>query len=410
MKNILYFLGSLIIALTAAFLIHLWLSDFNDPGYVLIGLGHWSLETSAVVFAIGLVFLFFIAYLFFRGLGWLVRLPGRLKDRGKNVKFNRSQDALIAGLVDSAEGNWAKAEKVLIKHASHSGAPLIHYLTAARAAQSRGATSKRDEYLELAKQESPGSDLVVGLTEAELHLSEKQFDQALKTLTKLQSIDPNHASVLKLLHQTYASLGDWESVRRLIPSLDKNKVIMEAEVKLLEAETFSGLLKKAAANGNAKEIESLWDDVPAHVKVMKGISAIYFAAMIEAEAGAQIEHELAKTLESKWNDTLLVLYGSVQSNNPLQQLTIAESWLGKHGEHPLLLRVLGKICLKCDLLDKAEQYLSKSIRLEATVPAYQMLGDVLFAKGDKDNAAECYKSGLELVSSEVVSRVEAEIG
>jgi len=117
---------------------------------------------------------------------------------------------LIAGLVDSAEGNWEKAEKILIKHASHSGAPLIHYLTAARAAQSRGAFDKRDEYLQKAAAQAPGSDVAIGLTQAELHLSGNQFEQALETLTKLQSIDPTHASVLKLLHQTYRHIGDWK--------------------------------------------------------------------------------------------------------------------------------------------------------------------------------------------------------
>jgi len=58
------------------------------------------------------------------------------------------------------------------------------------------------------------------LTQAELHLSGNQFDQALETLTRLQSINPTHASVLKLLHQTYHHIGDWrrsETVTFLAP-------------------------------------------------------------------------------------------------------------------------------------------------------------------------------------------------
>ena len=118
MKNIIYFLGSLCIAIIAAFLIHSWFSKYNDPGYVLMGFSHWSLETSLVVFAVAQVIVFFILYLLFRWLGVLLRLPAKLKNKGKDIKFNRSQEALISGLVDSAEGNWEKAEKVLIKHAS----------------------------------------------------------------------------------------------------------------------------------------------------------------------------------------------------------------------------------------------------------------------------------------------------
>lgn len=406
MKNIIYFLGSLCIAIAAAFLIHNWFSQYNDPGYVLMGFSHWSLETSLVVFAVAQIITFFILYFLFRLLGGLLRLPGKLKNKGKNIKFNRSQDALISGLVDSAEGNWEKAEKVLIKHASNSGAPLLHYLTAARAAQSRGALEKRDEYLRKATEQSGGADIAVGLTQAELHLSSNQFDQALESLTKLQSIDSGHASVLKLLHQTYQKIGDWESIRTLIPSLHKNKILMEAEVKLLESETYSKLLKQAAETGNAAEIQKLWGEIPEHVQAIQGIEIIYFAAMIESRAGAKIEQELVASIIKKWDETLLVLFGNIRTENVQIQLQTAEQWLSIHSGSAVLLRVLGKISSKCKEMEKAEQYLTKSIGIEPTVAAYQILGDVLTKKGDANNASENYRKGLELASSEIVQGVE----
>ena len=406
MKNIIYFLGSLCIAIAAAFLIQSWLSEYNDPGYVLIGFGHWSLETSVVVFAVAQVISFFVLYIFFRLVGVLLRLPAKLKNKGKNVKFNRSQEALISGLVDSAEGNWEKAEKILIKHASNSGAPLLHYLTAARAAQSRGAIEKRDEYLRIAAEKSGDTDIAVGLTQAELHLSSNQFDQALETLTKLQSIDSGHASVLKLLHQTYQRIGDWEGLRKLIPSLHQNKVLMEAEVKLLESETFSSLLKQAAKKGDTFEIQELWQSIPEHIQSLQGISTIYFAAMIESNAGAKVESDIVTSIIKNWDETLLVLYANVQTEDFNKQLQTAEQWLAIHSGSAVLLRILGKISIKCQQMEKAEQYLSKSIGIEPTVAAYQMLGDVLIVKDDTEKASDSYRKGLELASSEVVSRVD----
>ncbi|TRW91319.1 heme biosynthesis HemY N-terminal domain-containing protein [Candidatus Methylobacter oryzae] len=407
MKNIMYFLGSLLVAVATAFFVYKWLGGFETPGYVLIGIGNWSLETSLIVFSVSLIMGFFIFYIFFRFLGWLLRLPGHVRNRGKSIKFNRSQEALIAGLVDSAEGNWEKAEKVLIKHASHSGAPLIHYLTAARAAQSRGAYDKRDEYLRKAADQAPGSDVAIGLTQAELHLSEKQFEQALETLTRLHSIDPTHASVLKLLHQAYQQAGDWEGLRKLIPSLNNNKVLMEAEIKLLETEAFSKLLKQAAERGSADEIESLWSEIPDYIRNMKGVSAIYFAAMIEAGAGAKIEGSLARALSATWDQTLVVLYGNVQSIDIARQLETAEQWLPTHPRDAVFLTVLGKLSIKCGDNQKATTYLTKSLSIEPTVSAYQIFGDLLFAQGDKDRATECYKQGLELASSELVSRIDS---
>ena len=406
MKKLFYFLGSLLATVAAAFLVNGWLQSFGNPGYVLIGIGHWSLETSLVVFSVSLIIGFFVFYLFFRLLGWLFRLPGQLKSRGKNIKFNRSQEALIAGLVDSAEGNWEKAENILIKHASHSGAPLIHYLTAARAAQSRGAFDKRDEYLKKAADQSPDSSVVIGLTQAELNLSGNQFEQALETLTRLHTIDPTHANVLKLLHQTYQHVGDWQGIRKLLPSLHSHKILMETEVKLLETQAYSQLLKQSAAAGNAEEIETLWSEIPNYIKTMSGIAAIYFAAMINAGAGAAIEQELADTLSADWDETLLALFGSIQSGDVEKQLETAEKWSYLHQENAVLLAVMGKLAIKCGDTFKAESYLAKSIAAEPTVQAYQLLGDLLFDQGDKDNAGRCYKSGLELASSEIVSRID----
>jgi HemY protein len=401
-----YFLGSLLLAIASAFFANKLLGGFENPGYVLIGIGFWSMETSLIIFVIGLIMGFYVLYIFFRFLGWFLRLPGKIKNRGKNLNFNRSQEALIAGLVDSAEGNWEKAEKVLIKHASHSGAPLIHYLTAARAAQYRGALDKRDEYLKQAADQAPGSDVAIGLTQAELHLSEKQFGQALETLTRLQTIDPTHASVLKLLHQGYQQAGDWEGIRKLIPSLNTHKVLMEAEIKLLETEAFSKLLKQAAGRGSANEIESFWSEMPDYIRNMKGVLAIYFAAMIDLGAGAKIEGALARALSTTWDQTLVVLFGNIQSIDVARQLETAEQWLPMHPRDAVFLTVLGKLSVQCGDNQKAGSYLTKSLSIEPTVPAYQIMGDLLFAQGDKDKASECYKLGLELASSEIVKRID----
>jgi HemY protein len=406
-KNILFFLGTLALILLFALVTYKWLLQYDDPGYVLIGVGHWGLETSLLAFLTILIVSFAILYFVLRGLGWLIRFPMRMRNRGKDVKFNRSQEALISGLVDAAEGNWERAESTLIKHASHSGSPLIHYLTAARAAHSRGAIDKRDEYLKRAKKDAPGSEVAVGLTQAELHLSHKQFDQALTTLTKLHSMDSRHAGVLRMLHQTYRHLGDWNAIKSILPALHEHKVLMETEVKLLEVETYSTLLKETVGKSDAKGIQALWRDIPAHIQEMQGLPAIYYAVMIDVGAGAKIENEIVKSLNKRWDMTLLALFGSVQSIDFRGQLEITEKWLLEYGNDPVLLRVLGKIAIKCQFSDKAKKYLAKSISLEPTVEAYRILGNFLAEEGDNERALECFKLGLELASSEVVSHVSA---
>lgn len=404
-KKILYVLVLLLPAIVLGGLAYVWLESFDTPGYVLLGIGHWSLETTLSVFIFALIITFFLLYFSLRTLDYLIRLPGQLKARSRLVKFNRSQDALISGLVDSAEGNWERAETALIKHVSHSGAPLLHYLTAAKAAQSRGALDKRDEYLKKASDHAPDSAIAIGLTQAELHLSGNEFDQALEALGKLHAIEPSHASVLKLLHQTYKTMGDWEAIRKLLPSLHSHKVLLEAEIRQLETEAFTRLLKQSAATGHIDTLQQHWAEVPNYIRKLSGISAIYFAAMINGGAGADIEDELALALSIDWDTTLLVLFGSVPSNDTLKQLAMAERWLSVHENDAVLLAVLGKLSAKCADNTKARTYLQQSLAIEPTVSAYQLLGDLLTAEGEQAEASQCYKKGLELASNEAVSRI-----
>jgi HemY protein len=334
-------------------------------------------------------------------------LPTQVKTNTKTLKFNRSQEALIAGLVDSAAGNWESAEKMLIKHASHSGAPLLHYLTAARAAQSRGALDKRDEYLRKAIDQSEGADLAIGLTQAELHLSAQQFEQAIETLTKLNSLDPAHGTVLKLLHQTYQHIGDWEGLLKLIPALHKNKVLMEAEIKLLETETFSHLLKQAAHSRDAVRIQTVWESIPPYLQNVRDIFHIYFAAMVNAGAGSKIETLLMKKVSEQWNETLIEIFASIDDSDAANQLVIIERWLLSYPDNTVLLRAAGKVSIKNQNIEKAMKYLSRSLDSEPTVATYHMLGDLFFEMDDKDKASKCYKRGLELAASEVEKNAAA---
>lgn len=386
------------------------LIESGDPGYVVFGHGEWAVETS-LLSMIGFVIVgFALLYLALRLLATTLNLPRLLQQRSVNKRSRRSQEALLLGLYESAQGNWEKAEKTLIRHAANSGAPLIHYLTAARAAASRGAKDQRDEYLKVAAETMPEAELAIGLTRAELLLSDSQFDEALQHLTELDKIAPSHAAVLKMLHRVYAQLEDWESLHALLPRLSSSKILMEAEIKLLETETYSAALKQKAQDKNPVTLRETWKQIPRHVRQIIGVRAVYFAAMIEAGAGPDIETDLRETLGKDWDQTLLVLYGCIrlQGNQATAQIRHLERFLNKRPNDAILNRVLGRVCLRNDDLIGAQRYLKRSLEIEANVEAYHLLGEVLTRSGDKAAASDYYRSGLLLASGELVQLVETQ--
>ena len=212
--------------------------------------------------------------------------------------------------------------------------------------------------------------------------------------------------MLRLLHLTYQKLEDWQSLRSLIPSLTTHKVLMEAELKLVETEVFSNLLKQAAEQKNRFALQTLWAEMPLSIKVVRGVAAIYFAAMIDVDAGASIEEELVKNLSANWSDTLLVLFGNIQSTDPVLQLETAERWLIGHANDAILLMVLGKLSGQRTDYAKAQRYLQQSIVLEPNVQSYRLLGDLASTQNDAVAASQFYKQGLELAASALVNQID----
>ena len=406
MRRLLFLLFAVGLTAAGAYFIQQRIIAGGDPGYVIIGYREWALETTLFAAATALFIAFVSLYALIRLVIQTLRLPRLLSQRRGEKRSRRSQQALISGLIETAEGNWEKAERNLIRHAADSGVPLINYLTAARAAHSRGAIEQRDEYLKMAYENNPEAELAVGLIRAELQLSNQQFEDALENLTQLDQIAPSHAAVLRLQHQAYAQMEDWEGVRRLIPSLHSSKIMMEAEIRLLEAETYSGLIKKASERKNPAELEGLWRSIPDHVRTTSGIQTLYFAAMIEAGAGESVEGHLAAALTKEWNETLLVLYGAIHFPDPAKQLVRAEAWYPKRQNDPVLLRILGKLSLRAKDLGKAQGYLQRSLDLEESVEAYRLMGDVLLQLQDASSAAQAYRKGLFYASNEVITQIE----
>jgi HemY protein len=404
LKTLIYLIIWLAAIIGAIFLLHYQLAAYG-PGQVTVSLGHWELEATLFFVGTALLVSFVVLYIVIRLFLGIIRLPRFIKRRSQEQRALISQQALVAGLIESAEGNWETAEQYLIRHAANSGTPLIHYLTAARAAQSRGAHDERDSYLSKAHELMPEAELAIGLTRAELQLSNQQFDEALASLTHLNKIAPSHAKVLKMMHQAYAQMEDWDGVTKLLPQMHKNKVLMEAEIKLLETETFSSLLKRKSEARSAEIMRNAWLDVPEHIRAMPGIQQIYIAAMIEAGSGAEVEPLLRKALEKDWNETLLVLYGHINLPDPQKQLQQIQEWLSKKSDSAVLLRILGKLALRTGDNTSARSHLEKSLSIEPSVEAYQLTGDLLLKLGKAALASQYFRNGLLFASGGIVEQI-----
>ena len=171
----------------------------QDPGYVAISFRGYLIEMSVPVLAALALLLVFGIWL----LRWAILTPRRLGEAAGRYRAGRAGSKLMQGMIEVAEGNFARGEKLLARAASTSDAPLFNYLQAARAAHLQGHDERRDEWLKLAYEATPEAANAVLLTQAELQLEREQYEQALATLRRLEENSPEHSYAIALLGRLY---------------------------------------------------------------------------------------------------------------------------------------------------------------------------------------------------------------
>lgn len=378
-----------VIALIAStFVAHLLL---QDPGYVVINFHHYVIEMSVPV----LIALFFLGVFVLWLIAKLLRAPRKLGQAAGRYRSGRAGQRLTQGMIQIAEGNFAKGEKLLARAARASDAPLLNYLQAARAAHLLGQNDRRDNWLKQAYEQLPEAASAILLTQAEFQIDQGDYETALATLRRLEEDTPNHSHALELLGRVYIELQDWRQLASLLPRLQK--------FGRIDADVFQDWSLRVhreqlatAADGNT--LMALWGEVPKNLRSNADLLEVYYAALIQAGMHEKAEKEIAGILKKQWLGPLVDLFGTVQGKDAAKQLKRAESWLDAHADDPDLLLTTARLCLGNELWGKARSYIETVISIRPTPEAYQEYGRLLNRLGEGDAAADAYRTGLGLVS------------
>jgi HemY protein len=363
----------------------------QDPGYVVINFQDYVVEMSVPVLLGFLVLLLFLAWF----ISKLLRAPRRLGEAAGRLKSGRAGNRLTRGMIEVAEGNFARGEKLLTRAAPASDAPLLNYLQAARAAHLQGEDERRDKWLREAYERTPEAASAVLLTQAELQLDQGQYEHALATLRQLDEKAPNHSHALNLLGRLYYRLGDWRHLGELLPRLKKHGRVDPAVLEKWSVRVHRENLDQA---DEVAVVDAAWSAVPRNLKNHVDLLEAYFASLVRAGQQDRAEKELAAQLKREWRAPLVRLYGTIESSDPARQLRRAEGWLREHPEDIDLLLAAARLCLRNELWGKARSYLETVVSIRPTPEAYQEYGRLLNQLGEADAAAEAYKSGLNLVA------------
>jgi len=363
----------------------------QDPGYVVINFQNYLIEMSVPIL---------LAFIFLVVIGaWLLlklfRAPRKIGEAAGRYRAGRAGQRLTRGVIEVAEGNFAKGEKLLARAAHVSDAPLLNYLQAARAAHLLGHDERRDDWLRQAYEQAPEAANAVLLTQAELQLDREQYEQALATLRRLEENSPNHSHALDLLGRLYFRLEDWSHLSDLLPRLRKRGRLDESTLDKWSERVYIEKLDQAV---DGEAILAAWKEIPKGLKKHLPLLEAYYSSLMRAGMHEKAEKDLVADIKREWRGPLVRLFGMVEGTNATKQLKTAENWLKNHGEDADLLLTSARLCLRNELWGKARSYLETVISIRPSPEAYQEYGRLLNRLGEGDAAADAYRTGLGMVA------------
>ena len=386
-----------VILLVLMFSVLLGIQLQQDPGYLLIEINHWTLETTLWVTLIALMLIFIILHTLLLLLHWIIHLPTSWSARLSKRRIQKAQATTRKGLIEFSEGHWLEAKNHLIQALPAADTPLLNYLTAARAAQEMGDNKLRDDYLREAQQSIPEAKIAVGLTQAQLQLANHQWEQALATLKHLQELAPRHPYVLKLLMHLYEEVNDWPQLITLLPELKRNQILSSSAYEHLQQHVYLQAMVDLIKQDQAPILVDFIAKLPKNLVNDAALMAEYARYLLYKHDDSQAELILRRCLRKTFNEQWIEIYGLIKGNDA--QLGFAESLLKAQPHSAALLLCLGRLSKSKNLWGKAKTYFEQSIAFGATPAAYIELGELLEQLNDHAGASAAYRQGLLLATS-----------
>lgn len=375
-----------ILAALAAFGWH-WVAE--DPGYVLLRLRGWQVQTTVVAAVVILL----LTWAVLTGLWRLLRWPfGAFSRRHRRVSQQRMSDgfvALVEGRHGDAERDFNRASRL----DSQRGPAL---LAAAEAASRRGEHGSALESLNQASQSVPQAARVM---RARVLRREGKASEALALLapeSEKHSLTPG--GWREFVMAALAS-GDLRRARDALEPLQKSGALGHRAYAELEAQVLTATIH-ATADGAA--LNTLWSQLP---KAQRRVPAVVDAYARRASSfGLTLPamDEIESALRREWSPLLIETYGTLSGDDVQVRLRRAENWIDAHPNDAHLLLTIGRMCNRLQLWGKARKHLTRSLELTPAANTWEALGDTFAGQGDPLQAQVCYRNALAVGRGETV--------
>ncbi len=387
------------IILALGFAIGLGMYAMEDPGYVILSREPYMVRMPMALLVLLLLALFALLYLLLNFIVGLVRAPKRIRQWRTGKKEIGAQQVTMKGFANLIEGDWREAEGHLLSSLEHNKASLMNYLGAAYAAQQQGLIDRRNKHIETALKAHPRQELAIKLTQARMQMQSGEWGNARDQLEHVRLAAPRNPAAARLLADAYRHLGDWPSLVKLLPTLRKLKVFPEEELERREAQSLARHLEAPALlQGSGSRVEQTYKALPKRNREDPAAVAGYARQLIRSGEDGRAETVLRRTLNRGWNGDLIRLYGTLETRNVTDQISLLKFWGKGREEDPDLMLSLARLYWRDNQLDQARELMTQVVSETGDAEAVAALGDLLEQMGESEIALATYRQGFKVLA------------
>jgi HemY protein len=365
-----------------------------NEGYVLIILPPWRAELSLNLFVVAVIGSFLLGHVLLRMVSHTLRLPRAVREFRERKRQEKGVRALREAVQQLFEGRYGHALKNAALSYAAQEAPALSALVAARAAHFLRDGRREEEWLKRAAEHDAQAHAARLMTEAELHVDARRFDEALAALDALQEGGGRHIAALRLALRVHRGLGRWDDVLKVARQLEKHRALtQDAAVPLKQRAHLENLRGR---EGDARALVAYWEAVPAEERRVSCLAAAAARALIAAGDGARAQRIIEQQVEAEWDSELAGLYAECRGGDTLGRIARAEKWLEKHPEDARLLLALGRLCREQQLWGKAQSYFEASLAIQSSQDAHVELAALFAQLGRSEESNQAYRSAAAL--------------
>ncbi len=359
----------------AALAVGLALAARYNEGYVLLVLPPWRVELSLNLLILIELLGFLVLYLALRAVVNTLALPQTVREYRARRRREKAERALADAIRYNFEGRYGHALKSAASAYGAGYSPGLSALVAARSAHALHEDERETEWLARAARHDAESRNARLMTEAELALDGRRFQEAQAALDLLAAGGLRHIAALRLGLKCQRALGDWREVLRLVRLLEKTRALSALQAAPLKLRAHQENMR--ALSLHAALLAGYWREIPASERSSPRLSLEAAKLLIAAGDCASAQAIIENALEDEWDSSLAAVYAECQGGDVLGRIARAEAWLKIHPRDAELLLALGRLCRQQELWGKAQSYLEASLSLAPTRSGYVELAQLL---------------------------------